>query len=103
MIVRGGVNQRTQCAHYYSDRDLVAIRFKCCDTFYACMQCHEEMAGHAPSRWSKDEREIHAIYCGNCCRTLSIADYLNCGNFCPLCRAAFNPGCADHYHFYFEV
>src|SRR5262249_40113668 len=63
IIVRGArVNQRTQCAHYRSDSDLVAIRFKCCETFYACIQCHEEMAGHVPLRWKKDERETHAIF-----------------------------------------
>jgi len=103
MVVHGAdVNERTQCAHYQSDRDIVAIRFKCCDTFYACIRCHEELAGHAPIRWTKDEREIHAILCGNCDQTLSIADYLGSGYSCPSCHAAFNPGCAAHHHFYFE-
>jgi len=104
MIVRGvDVNERTGCAHYHSDLDIVAIRFKCCDTFYACIRCHEEIAGHAPVRWTKNEREVRAILCGNCQKALSIADYLGCGNACPLCHANFNPGCAAHYHFYFEL
>jgi uncharacterized CHY-type Zn-finger protein len=104
MIVHGSsVNERGQCAHYHSERDVVAIRFKCCDTFYACFQCHQEMADHVPMVWNKDERETHAIFCGNCHNTLSIAQYLDCGNSCPLCAAAFNPGCVNHYHLYFEV
>ena len=37
-----GVNERTQCAHYHSERDIIGIKFKCCDAFYACIQCHEE-------------------------------------------------------------
>jgi len=79
------------------------VKFKCCDTFYACIHCHEELAGHAPVVWGKDERETHAIFCGKCQKTLSIAEYLGCGNACPRCRAAFNPGCADHYRLYFEL
>ena len=96
------VNERTQCAHYHSARDIIAIKFKCCDAFYACIQCHEEMAGHAPVVWPKNEFATTAIYCGNCKSTLSISEYLGCHNTCPQCQAAFNPGCADHYHLYFE-
>jgi uncharacterized CHY-type Zn-finger protein len=104
MIVRGSnVNERTQCAHYHSDNDVIAIKFKCCDTFYACIKCHEEMAGHPPAVWSKEERHIGAVFCGNCQSTLTIAEYLGCGNVCPRCAANFNPRCADHYDFYFEL
>ena len=104
MDLRGvDVNERTQCAHYRSDRDIVAIRFKCCGTFYACVRCHDELAGHAPIRWSKGERDIRAILCGNCHQTLSIADYLSGANSCPLCDAAFNSACATHHRFYFEL
>lgn len=98
-----GVNERTQCAHYHSERDIIAIKFKCCDTFYACIQCHNETAGHAPAVWSKAERRAEAILCGSCHSTLRIADYLACGNNCPVCGAAFNPGCANHHHLYFEM
>jgi uncharacterized CHY-type Zn-finger protein len=34
---------------------------------------------------------------------LSIHEYLACGNTCPTCQAAFNPGCANHYPLYFEM
>lgn len=98
-----GVNERTQCAHYHSERDLIAIKFKCCGAFYACIQCHNETVGHAPVVWSKAERDTEAILCGNCHHTLSIAEYFACDNACPRCQAAFNPSCANHYDLYFEM
>ena len=104
MTVRGvSLQEQTQCMHYHSELDVVAVRFKCCDTFYACVRCHDELANHPPSVWNKSERETNAIYCGSCRGTMSISEYLGCGSRCPLCGAAFNPGCADHYHFYFEL
>ncbi|MBO2011754.1 CHY zinc finger protein [Hymenobacter negativus] len=96
------VNERTQCAHYHSERDLIAIQHKCCREFYACIKCHNEAASHSPQVWPKAEFQTEAIYCGNCHHTLSIASYLSCNSICPYCQAAFNPGCANHYHFYFE-
>jgi len=95
------VNEQTQCAHYHTNRDIIAIRFKCCDKFYACIHCHEDIAGHESTRWSEDERETRAVLCGKCRSTLSIAEYLACENFCPRCGAGFNPGCAQHHHLYF--
>ena len=97
-----GLNQRTQCVHYHSERDIIGIRFKCCGVFYACIKCHEEAVDHAPIVWPKAEFTAEAIYCGNCCSTLSISQYMGCDNTCPICQAAFNPGCANHYHLYFE-
>ena len=95
------VNARTQCVHYHSERDIIAIKFKCCDEFYACIECHHETAGHTSVVWPAAAFNEEAIYCGNCLSTISIASYLTCDNTCPACRAAFNPGCANHYHLYF--
>ena len=95
------VNERTQCAHYHSERDIIAIKFKCCGEFYACIECHQDMVDHVPIIWPKVEFAAQAILCGNCKSTLSIAEYLSCGNTCPACQSAFNPGCANHYHLYF--
>ncbi|GAA4507587.1 CHY zinc finger protein [Hymenobacter ginsengisoli] len=96
------VNARTQCAHYHSERDIIAIKHKCCDTFYACIKCHNEAASHPAQVWPRQEFSEPAVYCGNCHSTLSIEQYLACANKCPSCQAAFNPGCATHYHLYFE-
>ncbi|SFQ71226.1 CHY zinc finger protein [Hymenobacter arizonensis] len=96
------VNERTQCAHYHSEHDIIAIKFKCCSAFYACIECHREAADHDPMVWPKSEFNQEAIYCGSCRGTLSITEYLSCQNTCPMCHAEFNPGCANHYHLYFE-
>ena len=102
IVVHGtDVNTRTQCAHWHSERDIIAIKFKCCDTYYACIDCHREAADHAPEVWPRAEFAEPAIYCGSCHHELSIAAYLTCGNMCPVCQAAFNPGCAKHYPLYF--
>ena len=95
------VNARTQCVHYHSERDIIAIKHKCCNTFYACIQCHNEAASHPAQVWPRQEFGEAAVYCGNCHSTLSISQYLGCANTCPSCQAAFNPGCATHYHLYF--
>ncbi|KAH8886125.1 CHY zinc finger family protein [Thozetella sp. PMI_491] len=102
--VRGvDVSANTQCAHWHSERDIIAIRHKCCGEYYACISCHEALAGHPATCWSKSERGVRAVLCGKCKRELTIDEYLACGNVCPGCTAAFNPGCANHYDLYFEV
>jgi|SRR4051812_21141744 uncharacterized CHY-type Zn-finger protein len=104
MTVLGiSVNAQTGCAHYHSDRDIVAIRFKCCDAFYACIRCHEQLADHPALTWGRNEREKMAVLCGACRQALSIREYLGCAEQCPRCGAAFNPGCAKHHHFYFDT
>ena len=55
-----------------------------------------------PTVWPKTEFDTEAILCGNCHNTFSIKSYLSCRNACPICQTAFNPGCANHYHLYFE-
>lgn len=97
------VNELGQCAHYHSPLDIVAIKFKCCDTFYACIRCHDKLAGHAVKTWPKTERDTKAVLCGSCQATLSIAEYLASDHCCPHCGARFNPGCATHRRFYFDL
>jgi uncharacterized CHY-type Zn-finger protein len=101
--VRGvDLDAQTRCAHYHSQRDIIAIKMKCCGVYYACKDCHEALAGHALEVWPYNERDRQAVLCGSCGSELSITQYLECGNRCPACQAEFNPGCRNHYHFYFE-
>ncbi|KAH7014341.1 zinc finger CHY domain-containing protein [Microdochium trichocladiopsis] len=94
---------QTQCAHWHSPRDVIAIRHRCCGEYYACISCHEALATHAPEVWPKSEwHTAKAVLCGKCRTELTIAQYLACESTCPHCRAAFNPGCARHYDLYFE-
>ena len=103
-LVRGiDLDANTRCAHYHSALDIIAVKIKCCDTYYACKNCHDALAGHASDVWPCDEWNRPAVLCGACGSELSVNDYLNCDNRCPACEASFNPGCRNHHHFYFET
>ena len=96
------VEAQTRCAHYRSELDIIAIKFRCCGNWFPCFECHAENTNHSPEVWKADEFETKAILCGNCGRQLTISEYFECDSVCPQCRAAFNPKCANHYHLYFE-
>lgn len=93
------VDAQTRCAHYHKPEDVIAIRMRCCNTYYACKDCHDALAGHAIKVWPKAEWDQDAVLCGT---VLTVRQYLACSNRCPGCGAMFNPGCRNHYHFYFE-
>lgn len=97
------VDDTSKCKHYHSEKDIIAIKMKCCNTYYACIHCHSETAGHETIVWEKNEFKTKAVMCGNCKNELTIIDYLNCENICPTCKASFNPGCENHYHYYFSM
>jgi uncharacterized CHY-type Zn-finger protein len=95
------VDDETRCAHYHSPLDVIAIKFKCCNEYYPCYECHKETTNHQPQVWRKDEWNTKAILCGVCKEELTINEYFGSNNRCPYCRAAFNPNCSRHYHLYF--
>src|SRR5262249_26440886 len=97
------LDAQTRCAHYHSELDRIAIKFKCCQVYYACYQCHEAAAEHAAQVWPRRAFTEHAILCGACGEALTIAQYLQCHAVCPACQARFNPGCRQHGHLYFEA
>lgn len=97
------VDAETRCAHWHSELDIIAIRFKCCGRWYPCFDCHAELADHEPEVWPKDRFSEEAILCGSCGYQLAIAEYLVCDSNCPKCRRKFNPGCANHFQIYFDV
>ncbi|HEV8271516.1 MAG TPA: CHY zinc finger protein [Chitinophagaceae bacterium] len=97
------IDDNTRCEHYHSPLDIIAIKFKCCDKYYPCYQCHEETTGHPAQIWSKDEWDTKAILCGGCKSELTINEYMQSGNCCPNCKAPFNPNCSKHYHLYFQT
>jgi uncharacterized CHY-type Zn-finger protein len=103
MVVKGKlVDEETRCVHYHSELDIIAIKFKCCDTYYPCFSCHEEDVDHEAVSWSKKEFDEKAVLCGICKYEMSIREYMECNSSCPKCKAEFNPRCANHYHLYFE-
>jgi len=96
------LDPETRCAHYHSELDIIAIKMKCCGVYYACKDCHNTLADHPIEAWPSDDWDQRAILCGACGTELTIRQYLGCINTCPACGATFNPGCRNHYHFYFE-
>jgi uncharacterized CHY-type Zn-finger protein len=102
--VRGvDVDAQTRCAHYRSAVDIVAIKMACCGVYWACKDCHEELAGHAIAVWPRREWDARAVLCGACGVEMTIREYMGCESRCPECGAEFNPGCRRHHHFYFEI
>ena len=95
------LDPQTRCAHWRSPLDIIAIKMRCCGTYYACRQCHDELAGHAAAVWPMAAWDARAILCGACDGELSVRQYMACENTCPACGANFNPGCRTHYHLYF--
>jgi uncharacterized CHY-type Zn-finger protein len=96
------LDPQTRCKHYRSALDVIAIKMKCCREYYACKDCHEEMAGHTVETWPQNEWGEKAVLCGVCGTELTIHQYMESGFQCPGCQALFNPGCKNHYHFYFQ-
>lgn len=101
--VRGvDVDPDTRCAHYHSDRDVVAFRFACCETYFPCFRCHAETADHDVVPWPRDRFDEPSVLCGACGTTLTVPEYLEADYQCPSCDASFNPGCRDHLDLYVE-
>jgi len=102
-IVKGvSLDPQTRCAHWHSPLDIIAIKMRCCGTYYACRECHDELAGHEAKVWPATEWAEPAVLCGECGVELRVEQYMACDNQCPACEARFNPGCRTHYHLYFE-
>ncbi len=96
------VDAQTRCAHYKTELDVIAIKFKCCQRWFPCIECHHECADHSVERWAAAEGSERAILCGACGHQQTMAEYLDGNSICPVCNANFNPACSKHYHLYFE-
>src|SRR6202012_5491024 len=54
--VRGiDLDSQTRCVHYNSQFDIIAIKMKCCDVYYACKDCHDALASHVLEVWPRRE------------------------------------------------
>lgn len=101
--VRGvNLDPQTRCEHYRGPLDIIAIKMKCCEIYYACKDCHAALADHDIAVWPESEWNQEAILCGACGAVLTIREYMQSDSHCPACKAGFNPGCRNHYHHYFE-
>lgn len=96
------IDPNSRCRHWHSILDIVALKFACCGNWFACFDCHRELADHEPGVWSRGSHEELAAMCGACGRILTVSEYTDGDSTCPRCAQGFNPGCAKHYHLYFE-
>jgi len=104
LLVKGKViDNQTRCSHYHTDLDIIAIKFKCCDTYYPCYSCHAEAADHEHVTWDSLEWNQKAILCGACGLELTVQEYMDSNNTCPRCQSSFNPNCKKHYDLYFTM
>lgn len=103
LVVGANIDKETRCQHYHSDKDVIALKFPCCNIYYSCYKDHEKFADHSAKVWKKDQRDKKAVLCGVCGYEMTINEYLNSNNSCPNCTALYNPGCEKHYQVYFEI
>ncbi len=96
------LDPETRCAHWRGPLDIIALKMRCCGRYYACHACHDALENHPVRVWPKAEWDQTAVLCGACGHELSVHAYLASGSRCPACEAAFNPGCRNHHHLYFE-
>ena len=99
-----GINldSQTRCRHYHGDLDIVAIKFKCCQKYYACYFCHLELESHPSETWNLADFQVKVILCGQCGKELTWGQYTSFESSCFQCGAKFNPNCKKHWDLYFE-
>lgn len=97
------VDEETRCAHYATERDVIAIKFACCGDYYPCLPCHDALTNHEPEQWHARDFGTEAVLCGSCGSELTIQAYLDSGSRCPECTTDFNPRCRTHWPAYFDV
>ncbi|KAF2733616.1 zinc finger CHY domain-containing protein [Polyplosphaeria fusca] len=97
------VSPTTQCLHWHSPLDVIAIKHFCCRNFYACISCHDAIETHKSDIWPKTHRSEPAVLCGVCKHVLTVDEYMQSGSRCTSCGQGFNPGCKGHWGLYFEL
>jgi uncharacterized CHY-type Zn-finger protein len=96
--------QNYGCAHWHSEKDIVALKCPCHNEFHPCLLCHEDKYGIPPERWPEESwAQEKAILCRVCETALTITDYMTCNATCPKCGVAFNPRCRNHWPLYFAI
>ncbi|MDT8341297.1 MAG: CHY zinc finger protein [Longimicrobiales bacterium] len=96
------VDREGRCRHWRGATDVVAIRFPCCDRYFACHACHEALADHPAGQWDRADFDRPAVLCGACGTAHTIRAYLSGADRCPACGAGFNPRCRLHHPLYFQ-
>ena len=74
------VDPQGRCAHWHSERDVIANTCGACLKLWACSLCHDELADH---RFVGVDKQLRSV-------------------MCPSCGHPFNPGCKLHENVYFR-
>ena len=92
-----------RCAHWNGPSDVVAFRFPCCDTWWACRNCHDAQAGHAAAPIPRQVQHARSsVLCGACYTRFHAHAYLaRREEACEACGHAWNPACRGHEGRYF--
>lgn len=97
-VIRGvEVDEQGRCAHWHTERDVVANLCEACGQFWACHECHDALADHPFGR--VDPAASDTVLCGVCGHLSSYVDY-SASHVCAGCGHAFNPRCALHRGLY---
>lgn len=96
------VDEQGRCAHYNAPVDIVCYKFPHSNTYYPCNLCYEEINHKSPAEKYPIHSEVPAVLCGVCQTEIPINQYVNVTQ-CPNCTYPFNPGCKNHFHYYFEI
>nr|WP_156802523.1 CHY zinc finger protein [Corynebacterium lubricantis] len=100
-VVRGtDVDKQGRCAHYHSERDVIANYCATCHKWWACFQCHRDNTDHSFGRMPT--AGAAAALCGACGHEMDYAEYSQAAS-CRACGHPFNPGCSLHAPLYFEL
>ena len=70
------VTPLTQCTHWHSALDIIAIKHACCQKFYACISCHNALESHDPQVWGVRDRDEKTVFCGACKGVLGVGEYM---------------------------
>lgn len=98
------VDKQGRCTHWAGPTDVVATAFPCCDGWWACYRCHDEVQAHPAQPWPPARHDGLAILCGACHARVAIRYHLaRDEDDCPHCGHAWNPACREHADKYFEV
>ena len=95
------VDDESRCIHYHGEKDIVSLQCYECKKYYACYQCHNAMETHIFSPYPLTLAEDRPILCGVCKRIMTFQEYQK-QIACPYCKSPFNPGCKQHYSYYFK-
>ena len=80
-----------RCEHCTSHLNLLALCYRCCGQYYACVRCHDVLAGHEIVIRDKADYETQAVLYGVCRAEFGLEDDLAGDDRCPSCKTQFNP------------